>query len=81
MHKLLHYINEEMKDLETKVMDGAKLSMGEIQYGDVLAHFKKNLLTAEAMEKNTPEYHETKEVSHNDEIREALAKLMEVYRS
>ena len=48
MHKLLEYICDELEKLEKKA-DNDKLSMSEIQYGDTLAHFKKNLLTSEAM--------------------------------
>lgn len=48
MHKLMEYINDELKNLERKAENG-KLSMAEIQYGDTLAHFEKSLLTSEAM--------------------------------
>ena len=50
MHKLIDYICDEMEDLERKVEKGGKLSMQEIQYMDTLAHAKKNILTADAME-------------------------------
>lgn len=50
MHKLIDYICEELEDLERKAEKESKLSPSEIQYGDMLAHFKKNLLTAEAMQ-------------------------------
>ena len=49
MHKLLNFVCDEMKDLEDKT-DKGKLTMQDIQYADTLAHLKKNLLTAEAME-------------------------------
>ena len=49
MHKLLEYVCDELEELERKVDKDGKLSMAEIQYGDVLAHMKKNLLTADAM--------------------------------
>lgn len=49
MDKLIDYICEELDDLEKKASKG-KLSAAEVQYGDMLAHFKKNLLTADAME-------------------------------
>ena len=49
MDKLYDYICEELEELERKA-DKGKLSAAEIQYGDTLAHFKKNLLTADAME-------------------------------
>lgn len=50
MHKLLAYICDEMEELERKAEKGGKLSMQEIQYLDTLAHTKKNILTADAME-------------------------------
>lgn len=49
MHKLYEYICEELKDLEKKASNG-DLTMQEVEYGDMLAHFKKNLLTADAMD-------------------------------
>lgn len=48
MHKLYEYICDELKDLEKKAEKG-NLSMQEIQYGDTLAHFKKNLMAADEM--------------------------------
>lgn len=48
MHKLYEYICDELKDLEKKAEKG-NLSMQEIQYGDTLAHFKKNLMKADEM--------------------------------
>lgn len=48
MHKLIDYICDELDDLEQKAEHG-KLTMAEVEYGDMLAHFKKNLLTADAM--------------------------------
>ena len=48
MHKLLDYVCDEMEELEKKAEKG-KLSMTEIQYADMLAHLKKNILTADAM--------------------------------
>lgn len=48
MHKLIDYICDELEELERKAEKG-KLSMSEIQYMDVLAHAKKNLLTGDAM--------------------------------
>lgn len=47
MHKLMEYICEELEDLERKAEKEGKLSMAEIEYGDKLAHFKKNLLSSE----------------------------------
>ena len=48
MDKLLNYVCDELEELEHKA-DKGKLSAAEIQYGDTLAHLKKNLLTADAM--------------------------------
>lgn len=50
MHKLCEYIDEELMELERKTAKGQKLNAAEIEYGDKLAHFKKSLLTNEAME-------------------------------
>ena len=55
MHKICEYIDDELMELEQKVEKGGKLSAGEIEYGDKLAHFKKSLLTNEAMEGNSEE--------------------------
>jgi len=49
MHKLIEYICDELEELERKAEKGGKLSMQEVQYGDMLAHFKKNLLKSEEM--------------------------------
>jgi hypothetical protein len=56
MHKLIKYACEELEDLERKVDKGGKLSMQEIEYGDLLAHFKKNLMKCEEMEDGEIEY-------------------------
>ena len=48
MHKLIEYICGELEDLERK-SEKEGLSMAEVQYGDTLAHFKKNLLKSEEM--------------------------------
>ena len=50
MHKLIEYVCDELKDLEKKVEKGGKLSLPEIQYADTLAHLKKSILTADAMD-------------------------------
>lgn len=50
MDKLYDYICEELYELEEKAGRDHKLSISDLQYGDLLAHFKKSLLTAEAME-------------------------------
>lgn len=42
MHKLMNYICDELEELEKKASNG-NLSKSEIQYGDMLAHFGKNL--------------------------------------
>ena len=49
MHKLIEYICDELDELERKADKEGKLSMAEIQYGDMLAHMKKNLLKSEEM--------------------------------
>ena len=50
MHgKIIDYLCEELDDVERKVSKGQKLSMQELQYVDVLAHAKKNLMKADEM--------------------------------
>lgn len=49
MHKLLDVICDEMDELERKAGKDGKLSMAELQYVDMLAHTKKNLLKADEM--------------------------------
>lgn len=49
MDNLCEYIDEELMELDKKAKNG-KLSAGDIEMGDKLAHFKKSLLTNEAME-------------------------------
>ena len=49
MHKLIEYICDELDALERKADTAGKLTISEVQYGDMLAHFKKNLLKAEEM--------------------------------
>lgn len=49
MHKLIEYICDELEELERKADKDGKLSMAEMQYVDMLAHTKKNLLKAEEM--------------------------------
>lgn len=48
MDKLIDYLCDELDELEQKAMKG-KLSTTELQYGDLLAHFKKNLISGEQM--------------------------------
>ena len=49
MHKLIEYTCDELKELEKKVASGQQLSSAEVQYMDLLAHAKKNLLKGEEM--------------------------------
>lgn len=49
MHKLMEYVCDELDELERKVGKDGKLSATEVQYLDMLAHTKKNLLKAEEM--------------------------------
>jgi hypothetical protein len=49
MDNLCGYIDDELMELDKKAKNG-KLSAGDIEMGDKLAHFKKSLLTNEAME-------------------------------
>lgn len=49
MHKLMEYICNELEELERKADKEGKLSAAEIEYGDMLAHFKKNLLRADEL--------------------------------
>lgn len=49
MHKLIEYVCNELDELERKADKDGKLSMAEMQYVDVLAHTKKNLLKADEM--------------------------------
>lgn len=57
MHKLIDFVCDEMDDLERKADKEGKLSMAEVQYLDTLAHTKKNLLTADAMEGKSERYY------------------------
>jgi hypothetical protein len=68
MDKLCKYIDKELDELETKIDRGGKLSGAEIEYGDKLAHFKKSLLTNEAMEDSySEEYRGTSRSGHSEE--------------
>lgn len=49
MHKLIEYICDELEELERKADKDGKLSMAEIQYADILAHTKKNLLKSDEL--------------------------------
>lgn len=48
---ILSFVKNEFKDLDDRAKNNGKLNMQEVQYADLLAHFKKNLLTGEAMER------------------------------
>lgn len=53
MHEnLCDYIKTELEDLDRKVKNGGKLSASELEYGDMLAHFEKSLLTSDAMKES-----------------------------
>ena len=52
MHRLIEFIDNELMELEEEIKSGHKLSGSELEYGDKLAHFKKSLLTNEAMEES-----------------------------
>lgn len=49
MHKLIDFICDELDEMERKADKEGKLSMAEMQYVDLLAHTKKNLMKAEEM--------------------------------
>lgn len=49
MEKILSFICDELDELERKADKDGKLSMAEMQYVDLLAHTKKNLMKAEEM--------------------------------
>lgn len=49
MHKLIEFVCNELEDLDRKAEKNGKLSMQEVQYLDILAHTKKNLLKSEEM--------------------------------
>lgn len=52
LDNLCDYIHEQLDELDRKVKTGGKLSASDVEYGDMLAHFKKSLLTNEAMEES-----------------------------
>ena len=56
MHKLMEYVCDELEELERKADKEGKLSMAEMQYVDLLAHTKKNLLKSEEMMGEDDEY-------------------------
>lgn len=49
------FINQELSELDHRVMSNGKLTMQEAQYVDLLAHLEKSLLTCEAMKEGS--YH------------------------
>ena len=49
MKALIDYVCRELEELERKADKDGKLSMAEVQYGDMLAHMKKNLMKTEEM--------------------------------
>lgn len=56
MHEYLcDYIKTELSELDRKAKSG-KLSTAELEYADTLAHLKKSLLTADAMEESDGGY-------------------------
>ena len=56
MNRLVEYICDELEELERKVGSGEKLSSKEIEYMDILAHAKKNILKSEMMMDGNSEY-------------------------
>ena len=52
MHRLIEFIDNELMELEEEIKAGHKLSSADLELGDKLAHFKKSLLTNEAMEES-----------------------------
>lgn len=67
MHKLCEYIDMELKELEDKAGQG--LTKSELEYGDMLAHFKKSLLTNKAME----------ESGYSEEYRDGMSRTGRMY--
>lgn len=53
---LCNFVKKELTDLDHRITANGKLTMQEIQYADLLTHFKKNLLTADAMEGSGESY-------------------------
>ena len=52
MHDNIYtFVCDELEELDKKAKNG-KLSMTEMQYADLLAHYKKSALTNEAMEES-----------------------------
>jgi len=56
MHKMKDYIDDELIEMERKVSNGGRLSNSDLQRGDLLVHFKKSILTNEAMERGGNSY-------------------------
>ena len=49
MHKLIEFVCDELDELERKADKDGKLSMAEVQYADMLANMKKNILKSEML--------------------------------
>ena len=56
MRRLVEYLCDELDELEEKIDRQGKLSVSETQYGDLLAHFKKNLVKSEEAMGEDDEY-------------------------
>lgn len=52
MHKIIDYLDDELKDLEKKVISGGKLTEREIEFGKNVAKFEMALLTNERMKED-----------------------------
>lgn len=63
---LCNFVKKELTDLDHRITANGKLTMQEIQYADLLAHFKKSLLTADAMEGSGESYSDGYNRSYND---------------
>lgn len=63
---LCNFVKKELTDLDHRITANGKLTIQEIQYADLLAHFKKSLLTADAMERSGESYNDGYNRSYND---------------
>lgn len=64
MHKMIEYIDNELMEAERKASNG-RLSNGELERADMLAHLKKSILTNEAMEGSSYDYNHSGERYRN----------------
>lgn len=64
MHKMIEYIDNELMEAERKASNG-RLSNGELERADMLAHLKKSILTNEAMEGSSYDYNHSGERFRN----------------